>query len=129
MGSTGIWRKYYCQIPVIRRCVASLTKYHLEVHPAISRTPVYTYKHGLHTTCKFYQTNDISTSSTVQHKLGKQEARMAIIFTCKICNERQTKTFSKLAYNKGVVIIECQSCKNRHLIADNLGWFNHVDAR
>jgi hypothetical protein len=31
---------------------------------------------------------------------------------------------SKRAYTKGVVIIECEGCKNRHLIADHLDWMD-----
>ncbi|KAJ2235967.1 hypothetical protein H4R99_001771 [Coemansia sp. RSA 1722] len=52
-----------------------------------------------------------------------QQARMLIGFTCKVCNHRQYKNMSKQAYTKGVVLIQCDSCKNRHLIADHLGWF------
>ncbi|KAJ1892520.1 hypothetical protein LPJ66_006298 [Kickxella alabastrina] len=48
---------------------------------------------------------------------------MLIGFTCNVCKHRQHKTMSKQAYTKGVVLIQCDSCKNRHLIADNLGWF------
>ncbi|KAI9509672.1 DNL zinc finger-domain-containing protein [Russula earlei] len=36
--------------------------------------------------------------------------------------------FTKRAYEKGVVLIECPGCKTRHLIADNIGWFKEVDA-
>ena len=48
---------------------------------------------------------------------------MLLGFTCKICDTRTHRTLSKQAYTKGVVLIECPSCKNRHLVADNLGWF------
>ncbi|ORZ07997.1 DNL zinc finger-domain-containing protein, partial [Lobosporangium transversale] len=49
--------------------------------------------------------------------------RLLIGFTCTVCNHRSHKTMSKHAYNHGVVIMQCDHCKNRHLIADHLGWF------
>ncbi|KAJ3187122.1 hypothetical protein HDU85_007160 [Gaertneriomyces sp. JEL0708] len=49
---------------------------------------------------------------------------MIIGFTCKVCNHRQHKYMSKKAYTKGVVLIRCDGCKNLHLIADNLGWYD-----
>ncbi|NP_001280639.1 uncharacterized protein LOC103308295 [Acyrthosiphon pisum] len=49
--------------------------------------------------------------------------KMQINFTCTVCNTRNSRRFSKLSYEKGIVIIECDGCSNNHLIADNLGWF------
>ena len=46
-----------------------------------------------------------------------------IMFTCNVCQNRQARTFSKDAYEVGVVLIRCEGCDNLHLIADNLGWF------
>lgn len=48
--------------------------------------------------------------------------KMFIAFTCKKCGTRNSKTMSKIAYERGVVIIRCEGCNNNHLIADNLGW-------
>lgn len=49
--------------------------------------------------------------------------KLAIIFTCTHCNTRSAKQFTEKAYKYGVVIATCPGCKNKHLIADNLGFF------
>ena len=48
---------------------------------------------------------------------------MLIAYTCGKCEAKQARTFSKFSYEKGVVLIRCESCDSLHLIADNLGWF------
>ncbi|KAF6778893.1 hypothetical protein AHF37_01573 [Paragonimus kellicotti] len=60
-------------------------------------------------------------SSTTDHD-QEIKNKMYIEFTCKKCNHRSKKYFSKQAYQKGIVIIRCDGCENLHLIADNLGW-------
>lgn len=52
--------------------------------------------------------------------------RMGIQFRCQICDHTLQKTFTRQSYEKGVVIIRCDSCENLHLIADNLGWFKDL---
>ncbi|KNC75263.1 hypothetical protein SARC_12209 [Sphaeroforma arctica JP610] len=71
----------------------------------------------------------VSVGEGSAQSLGKIEARLQIQFTCGQCKERVTKDFSKHSYEKGVVIITCPGCSNRHLIADNLGWFADVEGR
>jgi len=76
---------------------------------------------------------DVSTSNgsnsapatTEKITLEPQEPRLSLTFTCTVpnCNTRSTHQFSRRSYESGIVLVECPGCKNRHLIADHLGWF------
>jgi len=58
-----------------------------------------------------------------------QEPRLSLTFTCTAggCGHRSSHQFTKRAYENGLVIIQCPSCKNRHLIADHIGWFKEIE--
>lgn len=55
------------------------------------------------------------------------QRRMEIVYLCKLCNTRNTKTISEEAYYSGVVILQCDGCAVDHLIKDNLGLFANSD--
>ncbi|KAI8339425.1 DNL zinc finger-domain-containing protein [Chlamydoabsidia padenii] len=62
-------------------------------------------------------------SSNQEPQVVDPKHQLLIGFTCQVCQVRSHHLMSKQAYTKGVVLIQCPDCKNRHLIADNLGWF------
>ncbi|KAJ5102651.1 hypothetical protein N7532_003180 [Penicillium argentinense] len=53
----------------------------------------------------------------------KNEEAYQITFTCKPCGTGSTHRMSKQGYHRGTVLIQCPSCKNRHLMSDHLGIF------
>lgn len=68
---------------------------------------------------RFHSTNETNKTAT----LKTDTPQLMIAFTCTKCDTRSSHTFSKQAYVKGTVLIQCPGCKNRHLIADNLKIF------
>ncbi|XP_039496985.1 DNL-type zinc finger protein [Drosophila santomea] len=72
------------------------------------------------------QTNG-SLSPTTLKRFGRMQRRMELVYRCKLCNTRNTKTISEEAYYSGVVILQCDGCAVDHLIKDNLGLFTGSD--
>lgn len=56
----------------------------------------------------------VTTSQPIGEPL---EPRLSMTFTCTVkdCGERSTHQFTKRAYQKGIVLIECPGCKNRQV--------------
>jgi len=67
----------------------------------------------------------VSLSSSQNISFELPTPRLQMTFTCTVenCGTRSTHQFTKHAYEKGIVLIQCPGCHNRHLIADHLGWF------
>ncbi|KAI1113360.1 DNL zinc finger-domain-containing protein [Nemania sp. NC0429] len=70
-----------------------------------------------------------SSSSTSHSSAGRIPPRLhlephyVLHFTCVPCGDRSSHHVSKQGYHRGSVLITCPSCRNRHVISDNLNIF------
>jgi len=64
--------------------------------------------------------------SAAKKERPEQFPQMQAVFTCNRCETRQSKIFTRMAYEKGVVIVKCDGCGVQHIMADNLGYFESM---
>lgn len=60
-----------------------------------------------------------STETVTSQKLPEaMEPRLSMTFTCTVkdCGTRSSHEFSKRAYTKGIVIVQCPGCENRCVV-------------
>ncbi|KAI1426597.1 DNL zinc finger-domain-containing protein [Xylaria sp. FL1777] len=69
--------------------------------------------------------DDASSSSPADATTRRKqlEPHYQLTFTCVPCTHRSTHVVSKQGYHRGSVLITCPSCRNRHVISDNLNIF------
>lgn len=64
-----------------------------------------------------------SPSTSSSSSSNTAVAELAAIFTCNVCDLRSAKGFSRVAFERGVIIVTCEGCESMHALADRLGWF------
>jgi DNL zinc finger len=67
-----------------------------------------------------------ASSSSLLNIPGAQKGgrKLALVYTCTVCDTRSVQQFTERAYRHGVVIVRCPKCRRQHLIADHLGYFD-----
>ena len=64
--------------------------------------------------------DETSSSSSTEVKLDLNLPRRSrlITFTCNLCSGRTERLVNPLAWDKGLVIVQCQHCEKWHKVAD-----------
>jgi mitochondrial protein import protein ZIM17 len=62
------------------------------------------------------------TSNSQTTRSAVDEPRLSLTFTCTAgnCSTRSTHQFTKRAYERGIVLIECPGCKTRYVLLANV---------
>ncbi|XP_057809938.1 uncharacterized protein LOC131024449 isoform X2 [Salvia miltiorrhiza] len=62
---------------------------------------------------------DCRQEGVIDLKLPRR--RLLVTFTCDACNARSQRLINRLAYERGLVYVQCSGCSQYHKLVDNLG--------
>ncbi|KAI9170110.1 hypothetical protein LWI28_022766 [Acer negundo] len=65
--------------------------------------------------------------ATFELKLPRRS--LLVQFTCNDCGERTQRLINRLAYERGLVYVQCAGCLKHHKLVDNLGLVVEYDLR
>nr|POE67304.1 dnl-type zinc finger protein [Quercus suber] len=68
-----------------------------------------------------------TTDAKIDIKLPRRS--LLVQFTCDVCGERTERLINRLAYERGLVYIQCAGCLRHHKLVDNLGLLVEYDLR
>ncbi|XVF03485.1 hypothetical protein REPUB_Repub04eG0265300 [Reevesia pubescens] len=68
-----------------------------------------------------------NADSSMDIKLPRRS--LLVQFTCGECGERTERLINRLAYERGLVYVQCAGCLQYHKLADNLGLVVECDLR
>ncbi|KAL5759253.1 hypothetical protein ACOSP7_017779 [Xanthoceras sorbifolium] len=71
--------------------------------------------------------NHSNKVATFEIKLPRRS--LLVQFTCNDCGERTQRLINRLAYERGLVYVQCAGCLKHHKLVDNLGLVIEYDLR
>ncbi|KAK3222676.1 hypothetical protein Dsin_009701 [Dipteronia sinensis] len=73
------------------------------------------------------ESNHSNKDATFELKLPRRS--LLVQFTCNDCGERTQRLINRLAYERGLVYVQCAGCLKHHKLVDNLGLVVEFDLR
>ncbi|XP_023511593.1 DNL-type zinc finger protein isoform X1 [Cucurbita pepo subsp. pepo] len=67
------------------------------------------------------------TGAAIDIKLPRRS--LLVTFTCNQCGDRTKRLINRLAYERGLVFVQCAGCLKYHKLVDNLGLIVEYDFR
>ncbi|KAJ8774661.1 hypothetical protein K2173_017107 [Erythroxylum novogranatense] len=74
---------------------------------------------GDHEISSEVELGDSNEGATIDIKLPRRS--LLVRFTCNECGGRTQRLINRLAYERGLVYVQCAGCEQYHKLADNLG--------
>ncbi|KAL0004922.1 hypothetical protein SO802_012483 [Lithocarpus litseifolius] len=68
-----------------------------------------------------------TTDANIDIKLPRRS--LLVQFTCDVCGERTERLINRLAYERGLIYVQCAGCLRHHKLVDNLGLMVEYDLR
>ncbi|CAA7053535.1 unnamed protein product [Microthlaspi erraticum] len=75
------------------------------------------------------ESNDSSEGKVASVDIKLPRRSLLVEFTCNSCGERTKRLINRLAYERGLVFVQCGGCLQHHKLVDNLGLIVEYDFR